>query len=410
VALFAKDRKVQTYAVGGFVRDLLLKRSNFDLDIVVEGDAVKFARDFAIRISKDFRKHRIFGTATVYISRTLNVDFITAREETYECSGALPDVTPKTISEDLCRRDFTINAMALPITVDGFGDLMDPHGGKTDLEHGLIRILHDNSFVDDPTRIYRAIRYMTRFGFTLEKNTERELQKAVAQGVLKNISNYRIQKKVVNVLKEPEPLKTLLILNRYHILDFLEPSLNIEPSLKKLFANIRQALTQITILLPERPIENWVAYLLGLLQRLPGSEGHKFIENYQFTRNISKIFYEIEEAKDRRILDLLSSHEPLENGELYFTLVKFSPETILFLIALSDKKVVKERISFYFRTLVYIHPKLNGKDLQNLLDIPPGPHIGELLQDLWEAVLNGTLLTKSDEINFIKERWEEYSK
>src|SRR3954451_22837564 len=157
------------YLVGGAVRDLLLGRERADVDLMVEGDATALAAELGGANSE----HDRFGTVKVDVEGH-EVDIAGARTETYEKPGALPTVTPAaSVEEHLARRDFTVNAMAIPL--QGEPRLLDPHGGKSDLEQGLLRVLHDRSFVDDPTRAIRAARYASRFGFRLEPRTERLL-------------------------------------------------------------------------------------------------------------------------------------------------------------------------------------------------------------------------------------------
>ena len=160
-----------TYLVGGAVRDLLLGRDRTDLDIAVEGDAAAVGR----RLGGEVRTHERFATATVHTAG-LELDLATSRSESYPEPGALPEIQPATLSEDLARRDFTLNAMAVPLAGDP--ELIDPHGGLEDLERGALRVLHDGSFVDDPTRALRAARYAARYGFDLDPDTERLLREA----------------------------------------------------------------------------------------------------------------------------------------------------------------------------------------------------------------------------------------
>ena len=186
--------ELSVYLVGGAVRDLLLGRSRADVDVVVEGDATEVAR----RLGGEPVTHERFATATARMEE-LEVDLATARTESYAHPGALPDVRPATLAEDLARRDFTFNAMALPLT--GEPELIDPHGGRADLERGVLRILHERSFVDDPTRALRAARYAARFGFEIEDQTE-ELARATDLGT---VSEDRVEAELRKLAGEPEP-------------------------------------------------------------------------------------------------------------------------------------------------------------------------------------------------------------
>jgi len=185
---------VRVYIVGGPVRDILLKVPNYDLDFVVEGDGIKFADTLNKRLKGELRLHRAFKTATILYG-DIRIDMVTARSETYERPASYPDVVPGTIKEDLFRRDFTINAMAVCLNKKNFGKLVDFFGGLKDLKKGVIRIMHDKSFIDDPTRIFRAVRFSTRFRFKIETKTKRLMKKAILAGAIGEVNRGRIRRR-----------------------------------------------------------------------------------------------------------------------------------------------------------------------------------------------------------------------
>jgi tRNA nucleotidyltransferase (CCA-adding enzyme) len=187
------------WLVGGAVRDLMLGAASVDLDVAIEGDAREAARALAERLDGKAIEHERFGTATVH-ARGLVVDMASTRSETYAQPGALPDVSPAGLDEDLARRDFTINAMAASLPG---GDLRDPHDGRGDLEAGVIRVLHPGSFIDDPTRLLRAVRYEARFGFRMDEETERLAREAIASGATATVSGARIRDELLDMLGEP---------------------------------------------------------------------------------------------------------------------------------------------------------------------------------------------------------------
>ena len=180
------------YLVGGAVRDLLRGADAVDLDIAVEGDARSVARALAERLDGEAREHERFGTATVRAGE-LGVDLATTRRETYEDPGALPRVEAASLADDLRRRDFSINAMAVALTGDDLGHLYDPCGGLGDLEAGVIRILHGRSFLDDPTRLLRAVRYEVRLDFRMDDATEPAARAAIAEGAISTVSGARVR-------------------------------------------------------------------------------------------------------------------------------------------------------------------------------------------------------------------------
>ena len=198
----AATRGERAFLVGGVVRDLLLGAGGLDLDVMVEGDAREAARGLAAARGGRVKTHDRFLTATVSVG-AVRMDFATARKERYARPGALPTVRPADLDADLARRDFTVNAMAASLDPQRFGDVIDPHGGRADLDAGLIRILHERSFIDDATRILRACRYAARFGFTLEDKTERLAGEAT--GRLRAISGSRIRHEIERTLEEAAP-------------------------------------------------------------------------------------------------------------------------------------------------------------------------------------------------------------
>jgi tRNA nucleotidyltransferase (CCA-adding enzyme) len=198
----AFDGLAAAWLVGGAVRDLLLGATSVDLDIAIEGDARDVARAVAARLGGAAVEHERFGTATVK-AEGLTVDLASTRRETYAQPGALPDVEAAPLDDDLARRDFTINAMAASLARDRLGEVRDPHGGRADLEAGVIRVLHPGSFIDDPTRLLRAVRYESRLGFRMDPETERLAREAIAAGAPSTVSGARIRDELLDLLAEP---------------------------------------------------------------------------------------------------------------------------------------------------------------------------------------------------------------
>ena len=235
----AGNRNLPLYLVGGIVRDLLLGQINdiCDLDLVVEGDAVRLAGEFAEKVGGRLMAHLIFNTAKIELGKW-TIDIAMARTETYAKPGALPVVTAGTLKTDLFRRDFTINAMAISLNPDNYGELVDLYGGLKDLNNKSIRILHDKSFTDDATRIWRAIRYEQRLGFEIEPETLSLLKKNVP--LMKTVGGYRLRHELELVLKEKEPEKALRRAAELGVLTVLHPSLKVDDWLVSQFRAARQ--------------------------------------------------------------------------------------------------------------------------------------------------------------------------
>ena len=213
VGKLADKLKIKAYIVGGPVRDKLLGIKNYDLDFVVEGDGIKFAEALNKIFKGKLIIYKAFGTATIAI-KGKRVDIVTSRKETYKYPAAYPTIKPGNIKDDLFRRDFTINAMALVINKKNFGKLVDFYGGQKDLKKGIIKVLHDKSFMDDPTRIFRAVRFSVRFGFKIEPHTKKLMKEAVKGRFLGEVNSGRIRKEIELFLKEKNPKKCLEVFSK----------------------------------------------------------------------------------------------------------------------------------------------------------------------------------------------------
>ena len=248
-ALREVARKVPAYLVGGAVRDLLLGIEGADLDIAIDGDAEALADMPGFVLERE----GLFLTGRLELGEA-KVDVAQTRAETYAHPGALPEVRPAPIGEDLARRDFTINAMAFPLAGDG--ELIDPHGGLDDLRAGVLRVLHDGSLIDDPTRALRAARYAARFGFDLEPGTARLL----AEADLATVSDDRIQKELRRTAAEDDPAKALQLIVDWGVMPSLDPA-----------APGRVA--EVARLASSPPWEGWVdrelAVMLAIVRPLP---------------------------------------------------------------------------------------------------------------------------------------------
>jgi tRNA nucleotidyltransferase (CCA-adding enzyme) len=208
VGKIADELKVPAYIVGGPVRDNLLGIKNLDMDFVVEGDGIKFAEALNRKLKGKLTTYKAFGTATIKL-KGKRIDVVTSRKETYARPAAYPTVKPGAIKDDLFRRDFTINAMAMIVNKKNFGRLVDFYDGQKDLKNGIIRVMHDKSFMDDPTRVFRAIRFSVRFGFKIEPHTKKLIKEAVSDGFLGEVNAGRIRKEIELFLKEKDPKKCL---------------------------------------------------------------------------------------------------------------------------------------------------------------------------------------------------------
>jgi len=217
VGNIADESGVRVFLVGGIVRDLFLGKRNLDIDIAVEGDAIRFAETVKSKIPGKLTVYKKFGTATLLLGEGARIDLACTRKESYSSVAAMPEVRPGSIEEDLSRRDFTINAIAVNINKQDFGSFVDLCGGEQDIKAGIIRVLHDNSFIDDPTRIFRAVKFEKRLSFHLEKKTEKLILQAIKMGVLEKIEMRRISAEEDLISKEEKAESILLRLDEWGV-------------------------------------------------------------------------------------------------------------------------------------------------------------------------------------------------
>lgn len=223
IAQAARKRGLAIYLVGGCVRDWLLNVETKDLDLVSESDPGALARALAKKWGGKLESFDRFGTYRLHEAKGFRLDFVRARAESYREPAALPDVRPGTLTDDLARRDFTINAIAVPL--EGRTKLIDPFRGAEDLKAGIVRVLHDESFKDDPTRMFRAARFACRFGFELDDRTELLRQKAMSERWVDKLSRERLRQELVRILEEKDPRCALAKLKDWGLASSLHPEL-----------------------------------------------------------------------------------------------------------------------------------------------------------------------------------------
>jgi len=371
----------RVYLVGGVIRDLLLGYPSFDLDLVVEGEALKLAQQVAKLCQARLVVHPRFGTAKLgYGGFTLDV--ATARSETYSKPGALPTVTPGTISNDLFRRDFSINAMAVSLTPGYYGELLDPYQGKGDLDSGLIRVLHPNSFTDDPTRILRAIRYEQRLGFKLEPETARLLDGGIV--ILDAVSGDRLRHELELILREKYPEHAIRRLGELGVLP--RTSLPLEDSgwIAEKFSQARQLakLGNLSSL-----------YLCILIYPLSEDETERFVHRLNIPAKLTRVLCDTLRLKAQ--LPLLDK-SPMRRSDIYYLLRGYAPLAIQANILASESSTICRHLELFLTKLRYVKPHLNGDDLAEL-GIPRGPQVGDILQELLKARLDGEVKTRAEE-------------
>jgi tRNA nucleotidyltransferase (CCA-adding enzyme) len=388
------------YVAGGFVRDLILGKPSLDIDLVVEGDGIALARTLAQEWDTAVKIHAPFGTAGLTLSGGFKVDVATARTESYEYPGALPTVQWSSIQQDLFRRDFTINTLAIRLNADRFGDLLDLYGGWRDLHDKTIRVLHHLSFIEDPTRIFRAVRFEQRFGFRLAKETLALMKESIKMNLLHRLSGSRLLNELILLCSEEKPRNGLRRLQDLDLLRFIHPSLPWSAKLDARLKSVEEALDWYRLLPVVRPPEAWIVYVLALMDVLPGEAVHETLKYLLIPKRQAE---QIRAGRFRSgsLLHELAMQPTPRPAKTYHLLYGLSEEIVLFLMAKAKTDSVKHQISAYLTTYRYVRPYLTGKDLR-ALGMKPGPIYRSVLNRLRDARLNGRVVTEADEREMVK--------
>lgn len=380
------------WVVGGMVRDMLLVQSSlraalrFDLDLVVEGDAAKLAQRVAETTKARPVIHHRFGTAKLSYER-FALDVATARRETYARAGALPAVTPGNIEDDLARRDFSINAMAISLGLEDYGDFFDPHQGRSDLERRLIRILHPKSFCDDATRILRAVRYEQRLGFGLEAQTAQLLERDIP--MLDTISGDRIRHELQLIFEEEQPELVIKRLAELGVLPRMSCPLKGDGWIAAKFDLARHL---------NKPNQLPSLYFCLLVYSLSERALEQLLTRLNTPARLSRAMRDTLRLKAR--LHLLDKPSLKPSG-IYHLVQEYDSLAIQANAIASDSPTVRRNLEFFLTKLRYVKTALDGEELKGL-GVPAGPEMGKLLQLLHKAKLDGQVRTKADEIKLVR--------
>jgi tRNA nucleotidyltransferase (CCA-adding enzyme) len=401
----ADDIGYGAYAVGGFVRDLFLYRSDEDLDIVIEGNGIDFARKYAGLVGARIHTHEKFGTAVIIFPDGFKIDVASARLEYYKFPAALPVVEMSSIKLDLYRRDFTINTLAIQLNPDKFGTLIDFFTARKDLKEKIIRVLHNLSFVEDPTRVFRAIRFEQRFGFTIGKLTVGLISNAINMDFFRGLSGKRVFSELHLILEEEDPVAAIVRLNDFDLLKVVHPSVKSDQFFIPRLNSIKEVLSWHDLLFLEESYTKWVVYFLALIHQCDSRQSHEICDRFELAPEYRKMFC-VDRFEADQCLFWLERNLPLPNSRLYRKLTGFKIELILYMMAAAKQQKVKKAISHFFTKLRRIDISLKGRDLKKM-KLEPGPIYRKILQAVLDARLDGKLKTKSDEIDFARQYIEE---
>ena len=388
------------YVVGGFVRDLILYRLDEDVDIVIEGDGIAFAKKYARLEGARIHTHEKFGTAVIIFKNGYKIDVASARLEYYKFPAALPTIEMSSIKLDLYRRDFTINTLAIQLNSEKFGMLIDFFMAHKDIKEKIIRVLHNLSFVEDPTRVFRAIRFEQRYGFTIGKLTTGLIENAVNMNFFRGLAGRRVLTELKQILEEENPVPAIIRLNDFDLLKFIHPSIQFDKQLISILNSVKRVLAWHDLLFLDESYMKWVVYFLVLIHTCDLQYSEEICKRFELAPRYRRIFCEERFAAEKCVLDL-ARNLPLPNSRLYRKLIEFHTELILYMMAVTKQEKVKKAISHYFTNLRSVGVSIKGRDLQKM-GIEPGPVYRQILQAALDAKLNGKLKTRKDELDFAR--------
>lgn len=394
----ADSQGFKLYAVGGFVRDLMLGMNNFDIDLVVEPDAIEFAREINRFLDGRIIVYEQFGTAKILLRDGLRLDFATARTEFYIQPGAVPQVELSNIKQDLYRRDFTVNTLAIQLNIENFGKLLDFFGGVADLEEKTIRVLYNLSFVEDPLRILRAARFEQRLDFKIEEETLAFLKNAVKTRVINKVSRDRLSEEIKLIFIEKDPLKVLVRLQELKLIPYLFPKLKLQARHLNLLKEVHKVVEFFENELKITKLNRSIPYFCALYY-------------YTDIKDITSILYQMKLRKEVRntvyltlerapgLIEALSSRD-VKPSRVFQLLEPLPMESMIFLSACSDNLRTWGYIKEYLENLRNIHPILTGEDIKEL-GYSPGPLFKKVLEELKVAKLDGQVKSREDEVRMV---------
>jgi len=427
IGRLADKKDLSVYLVGGVVRDLILNREIKDLDFVVEGDAIKLAQSIALEKKFKVTVYHQFGTATVFwknqdfrvwrsaslqppvlAQRTdqyaslrssaaprisskrespendLEIDFVSARKEIYEYSGALPKVEMAGLPDDLFRRDFTINTLCLSINKESWGKLVDLYGGLDDLKSKLICVLHEKSFLDDPTRILRAVRFAQRLNFQIESRTLGWIKQAVQQNTLKNVKLPRLFQELKKNFSEKKSKNQIQALQKMKVLSAIHQSLKVDVA----------KLDAIDAFFKKNAGEKWLFVFMSLVSNFKSKELDGFLKIIQLNKMDQKSVSQSLEVN--RVLSALNKHL-INRSEIYMILNSFQLETVRYFYVCARTVRQKKRIRCYLDRDRFKQTSINGDDLRRI-GFSDGKEMKKVLMIILSQKINGLIKSTSDEL------------
>ncbi|GJL77543.1 MAG: poly(A) polymerase [Nitrospinaceae bacterium] len=404
IAKVADGDDCSVFVVGGFVRDLLLRIPNLDVDIVVEGDGVGFARKLADLLQGRVKSHAKFGTSVIILEDGFRIDVATARMEFYKHPAALPTVEKSSIKADLFRRDFTVNSLAIQLTGKDAFSLMDYFNGEKDLKDKMIRVLHNLSFIEDPCRIFRAIRFEQRHGFQIGKQTEAFMKTAVKKRLVDKLSGSRFLNELVLILKEGNPVSCIRRMMEFSLFQFISPGMLADVSRVKVLERVGEVLSWAKMVPFVKFPEAWFIYFMGLFYDLDKSAFQLAVERLRLPMRLRKRL-ENDVETCREAVKRLANKKQMAPGEIYEIFSQLSAEAVIFMLTLLADDRVNNYATLY---LTQYHDlgklSLTGDDLIRM-GVKPGPIFQTVFKNLRDARVDGKVKTRQDEVALVEKHF-----
>lgn len=395
---------VSIYVVGGFVRDLLLNIPNQDIDIIVEGEGIPFATCLAEEFDGRVTSHEKFGTSVVIFPDGYRIDVATARMEYYQHPGALPTVEKSSVKSDLFRRDFTINSMAVKLTGTNAFCLIDFFNSERDLRSREIHVLHSLSFIEDPCRLFRAIRFEQRFGFSIGKQAEAFMRSTIKKRLVDSLSGMRLFNEIKLLLNEKRPMDCIRRMQEFDLFQFISPEMLKAPNDLEILARLESVFPWADrVIAPGKP-EIWYVYFLGLFYSLEEEAFLQAADRLHMTTRMKNALGK-DRTNCRQSLQRLASQKEWGPKEIYHTFADLSIEAVVFLMALSSTDRLNQYANIYFTQYQdKAEPALTGDDLVGM-GMEPGPVFQSVLNTLREARVTGKVNSREEEVALVEEQF-----
>ncbi len=401
----AERSGMRVFLVGGSVRDIILRKSVFDLDLVVEGDAIEVAKIFAKEYGYKFTPWEKFGAATVVVDEKLHLDFSSARLEYYTPDSiSYPKVKKGSLYQDLYRRDFTINAMAASLSPDDFGMLIDPFQGYYDIKKKIIRIIHQLSFIEDPARILRAVRFAGKLDFRIGRSTIKAIKNALEMDIFRRFPSRRLFHEFNRIMEEEKVVEIILLMERIDILNRFFRKYTYRGKKYDLFQKVREVIKWFKLLYKGELFSSSLIYWVAFLSDVGKREKKQFLQIIQIpdedVKKIKKIYEEV-----RKMEQILSNKPSM--GDVVIKLRGFSLESILYYFSLTEDENKKKLLSSYLQEGRYMKIEITGKILLEM-GFPEGPIIGSILEDILRAKINAGLKGLEEEKDYVLKNYRNY--